>query len=200
MIQKIKNYAIIILILISLIGGVVLYITIKSNRSLRDNWSVSENNYKASNKKNLAYQISLEQMKLSSDSLDRILIEFKNKNKLKDSKIKSLMTITESGGKSDTINLIDTIFVKDLKLDTIVGDQWIQSRLQLEYPSRIIITDSVLNIKNIAWSNRMETIDPPKKFFICRWFQRKQTVVEILIEDLNPYFKTKEFKYNTIIK
>lgn len=36
MIQKIKNYVIIILILISLIGGVVSYITIKSNRSLRD--------------------------------------------------------------------------------------------------------------------------------------------------------------------
>ena len=70
----------------------------------------------------------------------------------------------------------------------------------MEYPSRIIITDSVLNIKNIAWSNRRETIGPPKKFFICRWFQKKQTVVEILIEDLNPYFKTKEFKYNTIIK
>lgn len=67
--------------------------------------------------------MSLGQMKLSNDSLDRILIEFKNKNKLKDSKIKSLMTIVELGGKSDTINLIDTIFVENLKLDTIVGDQ-----------------------------------------------------------------------------
>lgn len=84
---------------------------------------MSENNYKASNRKNLAYQMSLEQMKLSNDSLDKILIEFKNKNKLKDSKIKSLMTIVELGGKSDTINLIDTIFVENLKLDTIVGDQ-----------------------------------------------------------------------------
>lgn len=67
--------------------------------------------------------MSLEQMKLSNDSLDKILIEFKNKNKLKDSKIKSLMTIIESGGKSDTINLIDTVFVNGLKLDTIIGDQ-----------------------------------------------------------------------------
>ena len=67
--------------------------------------------------------MSLEQMKLSNDSLDKILIEFKNKNKLKDSKIKSLMTIIELGGKSDTINLIDTIFVEDLKLDTTIGDQ-----------------------------------------------------------------------------
>ena len=33
----IKNYAIAILILISLIGGVVSYITIKSNKSLRNN-------------------------------------------------------------------------------------------------------------------------------------------------------------------
>ena len=67
--------------------------------------------------------MSLEQMKLSNDSLDKILIEFKNKNKLKDSKIKSLMTIIELGGKSDTVNLIDTIFVEDLKLDTTIGDQ-----------------------------------------------------------------------------
>lgn len=62
-------------------------------------------------------------MKLSSDSLDKILVDFKNKNKLKDSKIKSLMTIIESGGKSDTINLIDTIFAMGLKIDTIVGDE-----------------------------------------------------------------------------
>jgi hypothetical protein len=33
------------------------------------------------------------------------------------------MTIIELGGKSDTVNLIDTIFVEDLKLDTTIGDQ-----------------------------------------------------------------------------
>lgn len=94
--------------------------------------------------------MSLNQMSMSNDSLDRILIEFKKKNKLKDSKIKSLMTIIEVGSKSDTIILSDTIFVSGLSLDTIIGDKWIQNRLQLEYPGKIIITDSVLNIKNIA--------------------------------------------------
>jgi hypothetical protein len=33
------------------------------------------------------------------------------------------MAIVEKGGKSDTINSTDTLFVKDLKLDTIVGDK-----------------------------------------------------------------------------
>lgn len=200
MIQKIKNYVIIILILISLIGGVVSYITIKSNRSLRDNWSVSENNYKASNQKNLAYQLTVEQINNSKDSLDKKLVEFKKRNGLKDSKINSLMIIIDSLRKQDTIRLKDTIFVKDLKIDTIIGDKWIKKKLKLRYPNIIIIDEEIYNEKNISWSNRRETIDTPKKFFLCRWFQKKQTVVEIKIEDLNPYFKTKEFKYNTIIK
>ena len=89
-------------------------------------------------------------MKLSKDSDNIKLLEFANRNKLKDSKISALMAIVEKGGKSDTINSTDTLFVKDLKLDTIVGDKWIKSRLQLEYPGKIIITDSIFNIKNIA--------------------------------------------------
>ena len=89
-------------------------------------------------------------MKLSNDSLDKGLTKFIKDNKLKDSKIKSLMAIVEKGGRSDTINSVDTLFVKDLKLDTIIGDKWIKSRLQLEYPGKIIITDSIFNIKNIA--------------------------------------------------
>jgi len=149
MIEKIKTYIIGILLLLFIIGGTVLFFTIKSNKFLKQNWSTSENNYKASDRKNLTYQVSLEQMKLSHDSLDRILLDFKKSSKLKDSKINSLMSIIEKGGKSDTINSIDTLFVKDLKLDTIVGDKWISNRLQLTYPGNIIIIDSITNIKNI---------------------------------------------------
>lgn len=84
---------------------------------------MSENNYKAATRRNIEYQMSLNQMSMSNDSLDRILIEFKKKNKLKDSKIKSLMTIIDVGSKSDTIILSDTIFVSGLSIDTIIGDK-----------------------------------------------------------------------------
>ena len=198
--MNIKDYIIITILVILSALSLIVFVQNKAIKSINSNWIVSENNYKASNQKNLSYQLTIEQMKLSNDSLDKGLTKFIKDNKLKDSKIKSLMAIVEKGGRSDTINSVDTLFVKDLKLDTIIGDKWIKSRLQLEYPGKIIITDSIFNIKNIAWSNNRETIDPPKKFFLWRWFQKKQTVVEIKIEDLNPYFKTKEFKYNTIIK
>lgn len=196
----IKNYALIALLTLAIISGIFIYFTIKSNEELKNKWSISEKNYKASNQKNLAYQLTVEQLNNSKDSLDKKLVEFKRRNGLKDSKINSLMIIIDSLRKQDTIRLKDTIFVKDLKIDTIIGDKWIKKKLKLRYPNIIIIDEEIYNEKNISWSNRRETIDAPRKFFLCRWFQKKQTVVEIKIEDLNPYFKTKEFKYNTIIK
>lgn len=196
----IKNYILIALSILVLMCGIFIYFTIKYNNNLKNKWSVSENNYKASNQKNLTYQLSIEQLNDSRDSLDKKLVEFKKRNKLKDSKINSLMIIIDSLSIKDTIEFRDTIFVKNLKVDTIIGDKWIKKHLLLQYPNTIIINEDIYNEKNISWSNRRETIGTPKKFFIFRWFQKKQTVVEIKIEDLNPYFKTKEFKYNTIIK
>lgn len=196
----IKNYILIGLSILLLISIVFAYLTFKKNIDLKDKWSVSENNYKASNKKNLVYELTLSQLSNSKDSLDIKISEFKRKSKLKDDKIKSLMIIIDSLNKKDTITFKDTIFIKDLKVDTIIGDKWIKKHLILEYPNKIIINENIYNEKNISWSNKRETIKPPYKFFLWRWFQAKQTVVEINIEDLNPYFKTKEFKYNTIIK
>lgn len=119
----IKNYAIIILTIIASIFGAISYIEYQNNIELKNKWSVSENNYKASNQKNLAYQLTVEQLNNSKDSLDKKLVEFKRRNGLKDSKINSLMVIIDSLRKQDTIKLKDTIFVKDLKIDTIIGDK-----------------------------------------------------------------------------
>ena len=119
----IKNYAIIILIIIASIFGAISYIEYQNNIEFKNKWSVSENNYKASNQKNLAYQLTIEQLSNSKDSLDKKLVEFKKRNGLKDSKINSLMIIIDGLRKQDTIRLKDTIFVKDLKIDTIIGDK-----------------------------------------------------------------------------
>jgi len=78
------------------------------------------------------------------------------------------MIIVDSLNKRDTIKFRDTIFVKNLKVDTIIGDRWIKKRLHLEYPNVITIDESIYNEKNISWSNRKETIGTPKKFFLCR--------------------------------
>jgi hypothetical protein len=76
------------------------------------------------------------------------------------------MIIIDSLKKQDTIRLKDTIFVKDLKIDTIIGDKWIKKKLKLRYPNIIIIDEEIYNEKNISWSNKRETINPPYKFFL----------------------------------
>lgn len=148
--MSVKDYIIITILIVLAVLSLTISFQNKAIRSARDNWAESENNYKASNRKNLAYQISLEQMRTSNDSLDKQLSDFAKRIKVKDSKIKSLMTIVEEGFKSDTINSIDTLFVENLKLDTVIGDEWINHRLELKYPGEIIITDSIKNIKNIS--------------------------------------------------
>lgn len=148
--MSVKDYIIITILIVLAVLSLTISFQNKAIRSARDNWAESENNYKASNRKNLAYQISLEQMRTSNDSLDKQLSDFAKRIKVKDSKIKSLMTIVEEGFKSDTINSTDTLFVENLKLDTVIGDEWIKRRLELKYPGEIIITDSIKNIKNIS--------------------------------------------------
>lgn len=200
MIDAIKNYSIGILLILSIIGGVLIYFTNKSNKELKQNWSISENNYKASDRKNIAYELTIDQLKLSEDSLNTKLLDTSKKLGVKNSKINSLMIIIDSLNKIDTIKFRDTIFVANLKVDTIIGDKWIKKKLHLEYPNVIIIDEEIYSEKSIVWSNKRETINPPKKFFLCRWFQAKQTIVEIKIVDANPYFKTREFRYITVIK
>lgn len=48
--------------------------------------------------------------------------------------------------------------------------------------------------------NSKQTIDPPKKFFIARWFQRKHTVVEVDVVQENPYCENKEERFIKVIK
>ncbi len=164
----IKNYIIIILCAITIGLSAYGYFAYKKSVELKNNWIVSENNYKASDRKNLAYQVTIEQLELSNDSLDIKLLDFKKRNKIKDSKINFMMIIIDSLKKQDTVIFKDTIFVKDLKIDTIIGDRWIKKKLKLRYPNCISIDEEIYNEKNISWSNKREIIGDSSKIFFVR--------------------------------
>lgn len=118
-----KNYIIIILVAVSIFMGIAIKISLTKINDLNIKYSTSENNYKASVRKNLSYIITMDQLNCSVDSLDSKLRSFKDRAGIKDSKINSLMIIIDSLKKQDTIRFTDTIFVKDLKIDTIIGDK-----------------------------------------------------------------------------
>ena len=168
MIETIKTYIIGILLSLAIAGGIISFFTIKSNKLLKQEWSVSENNFKAATETNLVYKMTLNQTKNSKDSGDIKLLQYAKESKIKDSKIQSLTYLSQKIIKGDTVRFRDTIFSKKFKLDTIIGDRWITKRLHLEYPNIISIEDSIRNEILYVISSKRETINPPKKCFISR--------------------------------
>jgi hypothetical protein len=54
--------------------------------------------------------------------------------------------------------------------------------------------------KHIIVSSKKETVDPPKKFFLFRWFQKKMIVVHIDVVEKNPYVENESSRYVEVIR
>ena len=87
-----------------------------------------------------------------------------------------------------------------LAIDTLMGDKWYNVRLGLKYPSMIAVQPYFKSEKHSIVSSKKETVNPPSKFFLFRWFQRKHRVLHIDVVEKNPYVDNESSKYVEIIK
>lgn len=206
--KKIKTYICIGVVVLIALLVTALVVTIKSKNSIEKEWKNAIENVKAyseqystSESKNRAFKLTVEQLEESKDSIFQELNETRNELKIKDSKLQSLQYVSSSFTKTDTIVLKDTLF-KDpqVELDTLLSDEWYSMRVGLKYPSTIAVSPMFKSEKNIIVSTKKETIKPAKKFFLLRWFQRKQTVLNINIVEKNPYVQSQDNRYVEIIR
>lgn len=178
-----------------------------SNKSLQEEVDISQQNYKAYvaqnstlQQQNRVFQLTIDQMKYYNDSITDKMLSIVKQLKIKENKIKSLQYYKDNFNKIDTIVVPDTIFVKDVNIDTLLGDQYYSLNLKLQYPNKIQTNVSFTNEKYITVSSKKETINPPKKFFLFRWFQKKHTVLTIDVFDTNPYINNKSKRFIETIK
>lgn len=200
----IKNkYKILFTFIIFILIG-LNYIQYSSFSNLSKDHDIDQSNMKAleiqSEKSNRTFTFTLNQLKYFNDSINRKLLDAQKQLKIKDNTITSLQWYKDNFYKRDSIKFRDTIFVKDLSVDTVVGDKYYQLNLKLKYPSLIETSISITNEKSIITSTKKETVDPPNPFFLFRWFQRKQTILTVDVIDSNPYIKNSGKRYITIIK
>lgn len=205
--QKIKLYKNIISITLL---GVVIGILIYQNNQIKgykEQISISTNNTKVlfienKNLKNKTQQLQLtaQQFKYFNDSINKKLDSVIKDNKIKLKTIKQLQYINSTTSKTDTIIFRDTLFRKDLKIDTLLVHPGYTLNLKLEYPNKIVTTPQFTNEQYIIFSDKRETINPPKKFFLARWFQKKHTIVTIDVINTNKYSDVKEKRFIEIIK
>lgn len=203
-----KKYLVISLIILTVLLTVCSYILHLSNKSLKEELEIFSSNQKAFiaensslKNENLMFRLSIEQLEYYNDSLFMKMNEVREELKIKDKNLKQMQYLLSEAQKKDTVIFRDTIFNSPaLKIDTTLGDQWYKLKLGLRHPSTIIVNPSFTSEKYIITSYKKETVNPPKRCFIARWFQRKHEIVEVEVVEKNPYIENKRQRFVEILK
>lgn len=208
MIQAIRKYIGIIALALILVLGVTTYVQYEKVNSLKTELSISKSNEKAFiaennglKEENIAFKFTIDQLNYFNDSLTTKMNDVRKELKIKDTDLKQMQYLLSQAQKTDTIRFRDTLFIdKTLQLDTLIGDEWYNIRLGLQYPNLITTTPTFKSETYIVTSSKKETINPPKKCAIARWFQKKHRVVEVEIVEKNPYIENKQQRFIEIIE
>ena len=190
--------------------AIIMTIQVQRTKDLEEKWKQAEANLKAydsqlsaEKEKNVAYQLSINQLEYFQDSVLKALDETRKELKIKDKNLKALQAVQSNFKKKDTIRItqVDTLFKEpDLSIDTLLGDKWYTLQLGLKYPSTIAVSPAFNSEKHIIVSTKKETVEPPKKFFLLRWFQKKHTILNVDVVEKNPYVEGESSKYVEILK
>lgn len=194
-------------LVISLFIG--LWITIGKYNGMKVKWETAKENVKAyseqfsnSDKQNRAFKLTIDELRNSNDSIFQKLDEARKELKIKDSKLQSMQYVASDFSRVDTIRLKgDTIFKESvMNVDTLMSDGWYSVGVNLQYPSTIIVSPKFRSEKYIVVSAKRETVNPPKKFFLWRWLQKKHTVLNIDVVEKNPYVQNQSSRYVEILR
>lgn len=148
-----------------------------------------------------AFKFTIEQLNYYNDSILQKMNNVRKELSIKDKNLKQMQYLLSEATKKDTIIFRDTLFREStLDIDTLIGDKWYNIRLGLKYPNLITTNPTFISEKYIIVNKKKETINPPKKFFLFRWFQRKHWVMEVHIKEKNPYIKEVNNKFVEIIE
>lgn len=206
--KTLKRYACLIGVILLVVTMIALYFTLKSKKETEKRWKEAianvksyDNLFNGSKNNDIAFLLTIDQLKYSNDSIFQELNEVRRELKIKDSKLKSLQYISSNFTKSDTIILKDTVFKDErIDIDTLLSDEWYSINVGLRYPSSITITPKFKSEKAVIVSAKKETINPPKRFFLFRWFQKKHIVLHVNVIEKNPYIEDQDNRYVEIVK
>lgn len=203
--SKYIKSAIVFIISSLIISTCVLY---SNNQRLREEVSVVMSNQKAFiaensslKEENRVFKFTVEQLNYYNDSILQKMNEVRKELNVKDKDLKQMQYLLSEATKKDTIVFRDTLFRKPtLDIDTLVGDKWYQMKLGLKYPSTITTDPKFVSEKYIMVDYKKETINPPKKCWLLRLFQKKHKVVEVNVVEKNPYIENKQQRFIEIVE
>lgn len=196
-----------ILIGVVMLSGISLHLLYNKYQKLNTKYQTSIENIKAFDAElsglkddTRVYKLTIEQLNYFNDSITKKMNEVRKELGIKDSKIKQMQYKLSHVEKTDSMVLPDTVFVNSFKLDTIMGDEWYKNHIIMKYPNYIKFTPKFKLESFLFVDAKKETVEPPKKFFLLRWFQKKHTILNITVKENNPYVETDRQKFIEIIE
>ena len=195
-----KRIIIELIIVTSLLS--VITIMFSKINNLKENLDYAQNNVKAYSSLNdslmqnsRVFSLKIEELSYLNDSIFNEMKNVSDRLKIRENQIKQLQYIKDEYNKTDTVFIRDTIFNDpSFELDTMIGDEWGKTRLELKYPNEIIVGHSYVNKKHIVFSSKKEYVKQ-RKWFLPKLFTRKRIYVEATVIDENPYVETKESRF-----
>ena len=195
------------LVLIAIMAGIIFYLYTQ-NKALNVKVDQTTQNIKSAKYGTQTFKsdsgkwqaISIEQnktiaqLKQDKDSINLVYLKT-----LKELKIKP-KEVTKIGE-------VNTIFKHDTTIKYVHKDTTYDFSKSSDVTNKITIKGdsihndlSITNEQTLILKNKRETIDPPRKFFLWRLFQKKQTIVYVQIQNSNKFIKTTKQDFQTIIK
>lgn len=207
MIKKYTKIGVVILVGLFAVStfNIILY---NRNQNLKEEISILMSNQKtfiAENSslknENRVFKFTIEQLNYYNDSILEKMNNVRKELKIKDKNLKQIQYLLSEATKKDTTVFKDTLFREpSLNIDTLIGDKWYNIRLGLKYPNLITTSPTFISEKYIIVNKKKETVNPPKKFFLFRWFQKKHWVMEVNIKEKSPYIREVDNKFVEIIE
>ena len=198
-------YFLIGLFIISLLGGLSIQRNkIKELSKLSKQQQASLLAYQAQNSdlknKNYEFQVTIDDLKQSIDSIDRKLLKAVDDMGIKLKHISNLQYQTNIIEKHDTIFMDSVIFVNNINIDTTLQDNWYRLQLGLHYQNKIYVNPQFKSEKYVVTHTEKEYVKPRSKWWIKRIFQKRHSVTTIDIYEKSPYIKEGQFKQLKITK
>lgn len=144
--------------------------------------------------------LTVEQLNQVNDSIIQKMNRMRRELGIKDKEIQQLQYQLSEASRKDTIVFRDTLFRDpELQIDTTIRDKWYNIRLGLKYPSTIAVAPSFTSERYVNMYLKKETVNPPKKCWIGRVFQRKHKIMVVETWENNPYIKVREERFIKIV-
>lgn len=205
--MKIKYYIYAIITSVIIVLSVSSSVLYKKNVTLNRELAKSNSNVNAYELFNselkdsvLVLNYTIDALNNSVDSINQKMNAVRKELRVKDKELESISRLVMTSSKKDTVTLRDTIFLKDMKIDTTLTDKnWYSLALSLEYPNKIAVHPEFNSDTYIVISSSKRIVGKPKTCWIGRLFQKRHVIVEGRIVEKNPYINVNEQRFIKIV-